>query len=90
MSAELDPGEAEAIALAKELVAHLLLMDEQRGRKIASRMGIERTGIVGILLIAKREGLILEIRMLLNKLFQETNFYGSGELYQQALKLAGE
>lgn len=87
---EIDLGEAEAIALAKELYSDLLLIDDQLGRKIADREGVRKTGILGVLLDAKRTNLIPQIKPLLNKLYQETNFHGSNELYQQALALAGE
>jgi len=46
----LDDGEAEAIALAKEISADLLLMDDGDGRSIAGSVGISFTGTVGILL----------------------------------------
>ena len=46
----LDDGEAEAIALAQETDADLLLMDDGEGRRIAESVGIEFTGTVGLLL----------------------------------------
>lgn len=51
---ELDPGEAEAIALAVELKAHLLLLDERRGRVVASRLGLHFVGLLGVLSEAKQ------------------------------------
>ena len=50
---ELDPGEAEAIALAVELNANRLLMDERLGRAAAMRVGLQVTGVLGILIAAK-------------------------------------
>ena len=53
---ELDPGEAEAIALAVELKAYLLLLDERRGRVVASRLGLHFVGLLGVLSEAKQQG----------------------------------
>ena len=50
---DLDPGEAEAIALALEINAELLLMDEYIGREVAQHMGLHCTGLVGALVEAK-------------------------------------
>ena len=49
----LDSGEAEAIALAKEISADLVLLDDSDGRNIAESVGITFTGTIGILLLLK-------------------------------------
>jgi uncharacterized protein len=54
----LDPGECEAIALAQELGADALLMDEQLGRAAAMHLGLRVTGLLGVLLAAKEMELI--------------------------------
>lgn len=51
-------GETAAIALAKEIGAEYLIMDEKLGRKVASREGLTVIGTVGILEIAAKEGLL--------------------------------
>jgi predicted nucleic acid-binding protein len=55
---DLDRGEAETIALALELQAELVLLDEREGRRAAQRLGLQVVGVVGILLEAKTKGAI--------------------------------
>jgi len=57
---EIEKGEAEAIVLAKELGASLLLLDEKIPRIIAKSLGIKVTGSLAVLFIAKKKGLIDE------------------------------
>lgn len=54
----LDRGEREAILLAQEISADLLLVDDRQARIIATDLGIQITGTVGILDKASRMGLI--------------------------------
>lgn len=54
----LDPGESEAIALAKEMHADFLLLDEALGRAAAQHIGLKTTGLLGVLLEAKRRGVL--------------------------------
>jgi len=62
LSNELDIGEAEAIALAVEIQADQVLIDERRGRLIASRLNLRYKGILGVLVEAKSQGLIAEVK----------------------------
>ena len=51
---EMDLGEAEAIVLARELGADWVLMDEKKGRRKLTQMGLKKIGTLGILLKAKQ------------------------------------
>jgi len=79
----LDPGEREAILLAVELGADLLLLDEMKARRIAKDKGFAITGILGILDRAAAMQLVdlsLAVRSL-----QNTSFWASDSLYQKLL-----
>ena len=87
---DLDRGEAESIALALELGADLVLMDEREGRRAAQRLGLRVVGVVGILLEAKTQQAVAHLRPHLDALRQTAGFYLSESLYRHALALAGE
>jgi hypothetical protein len=59
---ELDHGEAETIALAAEVHADLVLLDERMARRVAVRFGLKFVGLLGVLMEAKAKGLIPAVR----------------------------
>lgn len=90
LSNDLDVGEAEAIALAIEIQADRVLIDERRGRLIASRLNLCYTGILGILVEAKSQSLITEVKPLLDALINEAGFWVAEPLYNSVLRLVDE
>lgn len=86
----IDLGEAEAIILTIQMGADLLLMDERRGRAVAVNCGLKVVGILGILLQAKHDGLILLVQPLLDQLVKKLDFRVSRKLYEAILQTAGE
>lgn len=90
LSVGLDPGEAEAIAAAVEFHAELLLIDEQRGRATAQRLGLRVIGLLGILIEAKHRGLVEAVKPLLDALISRAGFWVRKDLYRRVLQAAGE
>ncbi|MGH7950874.1 MAG: DUF3368 domain-containing protein [Limisphaerales bacterium] len=90
IQAELHTGEAAAIALFLKQKADALLIDESLGRSVAEKLGIRTMGIIRILIEARDRKLISSIKVLLNRLESEANFWISTELRLQVLQLAGE
>jgi uncharacterized protein len=90
VEAELHAGEAAAIVLFLNQKADALLIDEKAGREIAAKLGVRTVGIAGILIEARIEKLIPSLKILLDRLEREANFWISAEFKLQVLQLAGE
>jgi predicted nucleic acid-binding protein len=87
---DLDAGEAEAIALALEKKADLLLMDERLGRETAQYFGLRYIGLLGILTEAKHKGEVEAIKPVLDLLRNRAGYRISVELYRRVLHETGE
>ncbi len=86
----LDLGEAEAIALASRRRADVLLIDEKLGRSEAKSLGIPVLGTLGLLLIAKQQGLVPSVTSLVEALQAQSAFWIAPSLRRKVLEEAGE
>jgi predicted nucleic acid-binding protein len=86
----LDMGEAEAIALALEVNADLLLVDERRARAVAQRLGQPVIGVLGVIVEAKLSGLIPAVGPLLGDLTDRAGFRVSEALRARVIEVGGE
>lgn len=84
-----DMGEASAMALASEIHADLLIIDDAEGRKFAKKLELKVTGTIGVILSAKLNGIIPAVKPYLTKV-QQTNFRISESLITQILTAAKE
>lgn len=83
------PGESSCIALAQKETTPLLIIDDRKAKQVAEDIGIECVGSLGLLLLAKREGVLLTIGPVIEKILA-TNFRLSRSLVDLVLKLANE
>ena len=86
----LDVGEAAAIVLALERHADLLLMDERQGRRVALEHGLQVIGVLGILVRARRRGLIASVKVLIERLVTDAGSRLSPMVVAAALRAVGE
>lgn len=89
LQADLDAGESEAIVLAAEIHADLLIIDERSATFRARNLQLQTTGTLGLLLIAKDRALISQVKPVLDDL-RRTNFHMSEALYREVLASANE
>lgn len=65
-------------------------MDETKGRQIAKKIGLNVTGLLGVIIEAKSKGFIPSVKDILEKLVDKAGFYVDQNLYESVLKTAGE
>lgn len=87
---ELDAGEREVITLAIEKNERKVLLDEQEARKTAQNLGLRVIGSLGVLLLAKNNQIIPQVKPLLDAMMNEAQYWVSYSLYYQVLQQAGE
>jgi predicted nucleic acid-binding protein len=80
----LHAGEREAIMLAEQLGAELIVLDEKAARRVAAARGLKVTGTLGILREAAARGLI-DLPGALARL-RQTTFRASPRLLRNLLK----
>ncbi|HID31529.1 MAG TPA: DUF3368 domain-containing protein [Desulfobacterales bacterium] len=87
---DLDRGEAEAIVLALQVKAECVLLDEREGRRIAKSLGLKVTGVLGILLRARRDGKLASLKEVLDELREKAGFHISEKLVDEILRESRE
>jgi predicted nucleic acid-binding protein len=88
LSLIVDEGEAEAMALSLELGLPLLI-DDQKGRKVAEKLGLKYIGTLGLLKIAKKKGIISTVKPFIDS-FINCGYYLDKKLVEKFLKDLGE
>ena len=89
LETSIDAGEASAIALSLDYREPLLLLDDLKARKMAKKLGLVFTGTLGVLVKARKSGLIEELKPVIN-LIRETDFRLSDAIIDEILKEVGE
>ncbi|MBW4484703.1 MAG: DUF3368 domain-containing protein [Tildeniella torsiva UHER 1998/13D] len=87
---QLDLGDTHTLALALQLNADELLINERRGRQVAQALELSTIGIVGIVIVAKQRALIPSVRRVMDTLVELAGFRISHQLYQKILKFVDE
>jgi len=90
LMARVDAGEAEALELARQTDAELLIMDDQDGRQIAREESLPFTGLLGVLAEERLGGRLPSLKVEIDRLRSECRFFISAELERMLLERAGE
>ncbi len=89
LSIIMDYGESESVILYEELQADYLLIDDNKARIIAESLDVNCIGSIGLLIQAKRKGLIIELKPIF-EIWISTGRYFSRKLLNQILNDLGE
>jgi predicted nucleic acid-binding protein len=86
---KIDSGERAAISLAMQLSADFVILDDLAGRLMAAELGLTVSGSLGLLVRAKRHGLLREVRPVMDEMIAN-GLYTSDRLRREILALADE
>lgn len=87
---QFDLGDTHTLALALQINADELLINERRARQVAQELGLSVIGIFGIVIVAKQRALIPSVRRVMDTLVELAGFRISHRLYQKILKFVDE
>ena len=86
----LGPGESAAIALARELNALLLLVDDRSARRAATTLGLQPIGVIGVLAAMRNMRLIDSVAPLIRTIRDELQFAVADSIVERVLRELGE
>ena len=86
---QLHDGEVEVMILSKEIAADVVIIDDANAKKHAKYLGLPVTGTLGVLIKAKREGYVNELKPIFSQMV-ENGIYISQSLMELCLKQVGE
>jgi predicted nucleic acid-binding protein len=86
----LDDGEREVIALALQINEKRVLLDEKSARQIAKNFNLQIIGTLGILVLAKQNQIIPQVKPLLDEMIIHARYWVNASLYQQILQQVKE
>ncbi len=89
LSERVGAGEAEAIALARELQADALILDDATARVVAEGEGVKVLGTLGFLIYAKKRGAVSAVKPILDDMIA-AGFFVDDQLYRTILVHAQE
>ena len=87
--AKLHDGEVEVMMLSNEISADLLIIDDNAAKKTEKFLGFTVTGTLGVILKAKSEGIIPQVKPILDEILRQ-GFYISSKLMETVLKTSNE
>lgn len=87
---ELDAGEREAIALALSEQTTRVVLDEKKARKVAQSLKLNTIGTLGILILAKQNQIIPQVKPLLDAMMTEAQYWVNESLYDNVLQAVSE
>ena len=90
LTARVDLGEAEAIELARQTKADLLLLDDSSARAVANEEALPYTGLLGLLCEERTAGRIPSLKAELDRLRSECRFFIAPKLEEEVLRRVGE